>query len=121
MNLILTLPWPPHDLSPNARVHWAALAKAKKSYRYACAIEAKRQGATRLDTHGLDVHFIFYPPSRRRTDLDNCLSRMKSGVDGLVDVLGVDDSKWRISLAMAGEIGGMVKVQITEMEAQDAR
>ncbi len=98
MNLKLTLPWPPHDLSPNARVHWAALAKAKKSYRFACAIEATRQGARRIDAPSLDVHFTFYPPTRRRIDLDNCLSRIKSGIDGLVDVLGVDDSKWRPSL-----------------------
>ena len=33
--LTLTLPWPPKELSPNARQHWTKLAKAKKAYREA--------------------------------------------------------------------------------------
>ena len=29
----VVLGWPPTDLSPNARKHWAVVAKAKKQYR----------------------------------------------------------------------------------------
>ena len=36
----VTLPWPPSALSPNARQHWSALARAKKAYRAACAAHA---------------------------------------------------------------------------------
>lgn len=46
-------------------------------------------------------------------DLDNCLSRMKAGLDGLADVLGVDDSKWTLSLGFAPTVGGMVVVEIS--------
>ncbi len=43
--LTLTLPWPPKELSPNARQHWSKLAKTKKAYRDACAWTAKEQEA----------------------------------------------------------------------------
>ena len=37
---------------------------------------------------------------------------MKSGLDGLVDVLGVDDSRWKVSFEMAQEVGGFVRVEV---------
>ena len=33
-------------------------------------------------------------------------------MNGLCDVLGVDDSKWSLSIAKADEIGGMVRVEV---------
>lgn len=110
--LILTLPWPPADLSPNARGHWSKLARAKKAYRAACAWTAKEQGAKRIEAERLHVSLVFYPPSRRAFDLDNMLARMKSGLDGLADVLGVDDKHWSLSIARAETIGGMVRVEV---------
>lgn len=110
--LILTLPWPPADLSPNARQHWSKLARAKKAYRAACAWAAKEQGAKRIEAERLHVSLVFYPPSRRAFDLDNMLARMKSGLDGLADVLGVDDKHWSLSIARAETIGGMVRVEV---------
>lgn len=112
--MTLVMPWPTTELSPNARVHWAVLARAKKKYREECGWQARAQGAHRLSAERLDVTFTFYPPSRRRIDLDNCIARMKAGIDGIADVLGVDDSKWRMSFELAEQIGGMVKVTITE-------
>ncbi|WON88989.1 endonuclease [Delftia sp. UGAL515B_04] len=110
--LEITLPWPPKELSPNARIHWAQLAKAKKAYRAACAWSAKEQGARRLQADKLHLVLTFYAPSRRAFDLDNAVARMKSGLDGLADVLGVDDKHWSLSIARAEEIGGMVKVEV---------
>lgn len=112
MALILTLPWPPTALSPNQRLHWSKLAKAKKAYREACAWTAKEQGARRIEADKLHLSLTFYPPSRRAFDLDGLLSRMKSGLDGLADVLEVDDKHWSLSIAKADEIGGMVKVSV---------
>jgi crossover junction endodeoxyribonuclease RusA len=109
------MPWPPTTLSPNARVHWSKLAKAKKEYRNACAWTAISQGARRIDAAGLHVSLTFHPPSRRAIDLDNCLARFKSGIDGLVDVLQVDDSKWRLTIQKAEEVGGFVKVELLEV------
>ena len=45
----LILPWPPKELSPNFRAHWAKLARAKKAYRAACAWTAKEQGAQHIE------------------------------------------------------------------------
>ena len=111
--LTITLPWPPKELSPNARLHWSKLAKAKKAYRWVCALQAREQGARAIKTKKLHLSLTFYPPTRRAFDLDNSLARMKSGLDGLADVLGVDDKHWSLSIARSEEIGGMVKVVIT--------
>ena len=110
--LSITLPWPPKELSPNARLHWSKLAKAKKSYRYACAVQARAQGAKRIEADELHVSLMFYPPTRRAFDLDNALARMKSGLDGLADVLEVDDRNWKLIIDRADELGGMVKVEV---------
>jgi len=113
--MTLVMPWPSTDLSPNARVHWAVLARSKKAYREACGWQAKAQGARRLSAERLEVTFTFYPPTKRRIDLDNCIARMKAGIDGIADVVGVDDSKWRMSFEIAPHVGGMVKVTIQEI------
>ena len=39
--MILHLPWPPKELSPNARVHWAKKSKAAKAYRLQCGLMTK--------------------------------------------------------------------------------
>ena len=39
----VVLGWPPSDLSPNKRLHWAKLATAKKQYRQTCNKISKQQ------------------------------------------------------------------------------
>lgn len=112
--LTLTLPWPPKSLSPNARIHWAVLAKAKKSYRHACATVARHQGAKTMTADALHLTLTFHAPSRREYDLDNALARMKSGLDGLADVLGVDDKKWSLTIKKADQVGGFVRVEVSQ-------
>lgn len=115
--LTITLPWPPRALSPNARhAHWGSLARAKKLYRSACARLAREQGAARLQAEHLAVHLRFVPPDRRARDLDNLVASVKAGLDGLADVLGVDDSRWKLSSELpvaGGELGGFVRVGVT--------
>lgn len=67
-----------------------------------------------MSADALHVSITFYAPTRRAYDLDNALARMKSGLDGLADVLGVDDSKWTLTIRKAEEIGGFVRVEISE-------
>lgn len=110
----IVLPWPPSELSPNKRQHWAQLAKAKKLYRAACATQARMQGLDRMAAQRLHLSLTFYPPTRRAFDLDNLLARMKSGLDGLADVMGVDDSRWSLAIQKADRVGGYVEVTITE-------
>lgn len=109
--MILTMPWPPSGLSPNSRLHWAKTAKLKKQLRAAWWAQAKAQGATKLPDAPLNVSLTFYPPDRRARDMDNMLAACKAGLDGLADAIGVDDSKWTLTISKAEEIGGYVKVE----------
>ena len=108
----VTLPWPPSALSPNTRGHWSKLAKAKKQYREACAWTAKAHGLGKIEAEKVHVTLEFYPPDKRHRDLDNMLASAKALIDGLADVIGVDDSKWSLTIKKAETIGGMVKVSI---------
>lgn len=108
----IELPWPPKELSPNARLHWAKLAKAKKAYRAECAYLAIAQGIRKVEADKLHLSLTFFAPTRRAYDLDNALARMKAGLDGLADVLGVDDSRWSLSIARGDKTGGSVVVVI---------
>lgn len=110
MNIVL--PWPPKALSPNARQHWAALANAKRAYRRACAWQAAEQGVRHTPAEKIAMSLVFVPPDRRRRDWDNLIASMKAGLDGLADVLGVDDSRFRITSELAEGPGGFVRVGI---------
>jgi crossover junction endodeoxyribonuclease RusA len=103
-------------LSPNARVHWAKLASVKKTYRLACAWQAKEQGAklNRTDRPVL-LEMEFYKPNRRAMDRDNLLARMKAGLDGVCDALGIDDRIFSVvTIRVSDQIGGFVKVRLFE-------
>lgn len=108
----ILLPWPPTGLSPNARNHWAKLAKLKKAYREACTWQAIEQGAKSIQTDSLHLTLTFYPPTRRAYDLDNALARIKSGLDGLADVIKVDDKYWTLTIQKGQGIGGYVQIDI---------
>lgn len=108
----IMLPWPPTGLSPNARNHWAKTAKLKKQYREACAWQAKEQMLGPIQANSLHLTITFVPPTRRAYDLDNALARMKSGLDGLADVLKVDDKHWTLTIKKGEGIGGFVQVHI---------
>lgn len=114
MTFEITLPWPPARLSPNARLHWASLAKAKKAYREACAVQAMAQGVRKIAADKLHLTLTFFAPSRRAYDLDNALARMKSGLDGLADALGVDDKHWSLTIQKGEGVGGFVRVEVSQ-------
>ena len=118
----LTLPWPPPELSPNKRLHWAQLAKAKQKYRNECYLHAIAQNAKKITADRLEIGLEFVPPNRRKFDLDNLLARMKAGLDGLADVLGVDDSRWSISMerSCAPVPPGFVLVAVTPISPESA-
>jgi crossover junction endodeoxyribonuclease RusA len=113
------LPWPPKELSPNKRIHWAQKSKIAKQYRHACHMLTKQSGIA-VDWDG-DIHMAitFYPPDRRRRDDDNAIASFKAGRDGMADALGVDDKRFRTHPWIADEIGGYVKITISrEYEAK---
>jgi crossover junction endodeoxyribonuclease RusA len=97
--LTVTFPWPHKDLSPNARKHWRAVSKRKKAYRTGCAWEAQQafNEAGRPIMRGVVAKVTFHPPCARKRDLDNAIASIKAGLDGIADVIGVDDSQWGLS------------------------
>ena len=109
----VVLPWPSQALSPNARVHRMAKATAARKYRAACDWHAKAAGLGRLQADALHMTLTFCPPDHRRRDLDNMLAAFKPGLDGLSDVLGVDDSNWSLTLRRGDPVkGGAVVVEV---------
>ncbi|MEN3145715.1 endonuclease [Neorhizobium sp. IRAMC:178] len=114
MNAEFFLPWPDKKLSPNARVHWRTLARAKKQTKEFSYYRAMEAGLRKIAADTVAARYTFYPPSRRRFDLDNLIGRMKAGQDGIAMAIGVDDSKWTTTYKLAGPIekAGMVKVEL---------
>jgi crossover junction endodeoxyribonuclease RusA len=98
----LTLPFPKRELSPNTRISWQAkmvhVKEARESGKI-IAIEYKNthQGKN-WDLYELcDFHLFlkFYPPDRRRRDLDNLFAAEKAYLDGICIGIGIDDSQFR--------------------------
>lgn len=63
--VIVTLPWPPRILSPNARAHWAAKAMAAKGYKSACWFLCLQAKAQKLQAGTFSVVVTFCPPDQR--------------------------------------------------------
>lgn len=110
----ISLPWPPKELSPNSRNHWAVVARAKRIYRTECWALTKEvtKGLALIGNYKVPVEITFYPPSKRHYDLDNCLASMKAGLDGVADALQVNDHRFTLTVSMAEEVLGLVKVKI---------
>lgn len=95
------LPWPDRRLHPNARGHWSKRASAAKNSRRAAAWIAIGAGLSKLEGDAITATVTFHAPDNRRRDLDGMLSSCKSALDGLADVIGVDDSRWSLSIRKA--------------------
>lgn len=112
----IDLPWPPRELHPNARVHWSKRAKAAKQCRALGWGMTLTAGVRRNDPdipQALKVTAIFSPPDNRRRDVDGMLSSIKSYLDGISDIIGVDDSKWSIALRReAATKDGSVRIEL---------
>jgi crossover junction endodeoxyribonuclease RusA len=122
----ITLPWPAKELSPNARGHWAKMARFKKGAREHAHWVAKKEGwwtvgenyyidskTGHYEVSPLVITITFCPPDNRRRDLDNAIASFKSAQDGIADALGIDDSRWSVSYAWGDVVkGGRVVVEL---------
>ena len=97
---MVDLPWPHKDMSPNSRKHRLAVAPIRKKYRADCGwlCKAAKMDFSHMAEVGIHLRITFHPPDLRRRDLDNMLGSIKSGLDGVADVIGVDDSRWALTL-----------------------
>lgn len=112
---MIELPWPPKELSPNARIHWAKRSKIAAKYRADCHVLCRQAGFKAPEGKMLLI-LVFVPPDKRRRDDDNCLAAFKSGRDGLADALGIDDSRFVTQLQLSDETtkGGAVRARIEQ-------
>jgi crossover junction endodeoxyribonuclease RusA len=98
----ITLPWPPKELSPNARVHFQRKASFAKTYREYAYWTAKMDMALAKAVQGIEgevlVRIDFHPPDARKRDLDNMLASVKSGLDGMADAIEINDSRFALHL-----------------------
>jgi crossover junction endodeoxyribonuclease RusA len=93
--MTFTLPLPPRELSPNARVHWRRKATVTAAYRshakhvaWSVTPASQRPGWTEAR-----AEIVVYAPDRRRRDRDNLMASLKAAWDGLVDAgILADDS-----------------------------
>lgn len=105
------LPWPDRILHPNARPHHMAKARATKKARTNAGWLAIEAGLTVMQADALKASIIFSPPDNRQRDIDGMLSSIKAYLDGIRDVVGIDDSKWAIELCRGiPRKGGNVRV-----------
>lgn len=122
--ITIVLPWPPRDMHPNARVHWARKARGAKMCRQIGAGCTYVAGVRKNDPdipETIKATVWFYPPDNRRRDADGMLSSVKSYLDGIADVIGVDDSKWAIAIERGpSKPGGQVRVIIQEHQEMAA-
>lgn len=91
---MIELPWPPKELSPNARIHFHAKGRAVKAYREQAYWLTKAAGLLAPAEGGIALRFDFHPPDKRKRDLDNMLASIKAGVDGIADALEVNDQRF---------------------------
>ncbi len=97
MTLIVELPFPPKELNPNKRLHWAKKARIVKDYRWQCGIltRAVTQNRPVSDIRPLPITIVFHAPDKRHRDKDNMIAAFKAGADGVADTIGVDDADWK--------------------------
>jgi len=101
--------WP----QPERQKPLGKAGKAEKSLPRGLFWQAMEQGARPMQAAKLHLTLTFYPPTRRAYDLDNALARIKAGLDGLADVLKVDDKHWTLTIRKGETVGGFVEVEIT--------
>src|SRR3546814_1322668 len=71
LSVIVHLPWPPAALKPTgSHGHWSRKSSAAKKYRADCLVLAKAARLKPVDGP-MALRIEFYPPDKRRRDLDN--------------------------------------------------
>jgi crossover junction endodeoxyribonuclease RusA len=120
----ISFPWPPKELSPNGRGHWAKKAKDVRAYKTTCIalchvanLHLKKHD---LASNGLAIRvtYEFYPPSKRKYDKDNCIAQIKTLQDAIEAVIGIDDNHFVTThiLRPYDHAGGSVDVKIERAE-----
>lgn len=101
---MIEIPFPPPKLSPNSRCHWAQKARVFKTYKAQCHALLSQHRDTLRGRESFELRFL--PPDRHRRDLDNMVAASKAAIDALALVTGVDDSRFRLTIAKGEPVKG---------------
>ena len=82
-------------------------------YRTACWVATREQRVV-VPEGPLALTLCFCPPTKRRYDRDNLVARMKAGLDGVAEALGIDDQLFVVLAVKMGPVvaNGAVMIQI---------
>lgn len=95
-SLAVNIVWPAKILWPNGRGHWAVKAKAVKKARQWAQVAAREalqaQGWPTVVTQPIPIKLIVYAMYKGPLpDRDGCISACKSALDGIADIIGIND------------------------------
>lgn len=91
---MIVLPWPPSSLSGHAEGHWRTKATTTKLHREWARLATLAAGPISLpDSGDIPIRIRFVPPDRRG-DRTNFPNRLKAGLDGIAQALGVNDARF---------------------------
>lgn len=123
MTIVIDLPWPHKDLSPNGRKDRREVAGLRREQRVDAYIITKAAtGRSWVPPVEPELTLKFFPPDYRKRDIDNMLASMKSALDGIADAIGIDDSKWALTLRRGEPVkGGRVLIHIEAYQPDDYR
>jgi crossover junction endodeoxyribonuclease RusA len=110
----ITFPFPPKELLPNQRGHWAKHARVFKAYKESCMWMCKAAKIKTLPLGDIHLEITFVPPDYRPRDLDNMLASFKACQDAIAASIGIDDRFFTTTHRKAGKcLGGAVEVTIS--------
>lgn len=112
MTNTVTLPWPSRDLSPNGRVHYMRLHRAKKTAKNSAFVLAKEAGLSAPDDGPIPIHVTAYAKTKTKPDADNLLASMKAYLDGIALAMKVDDKRFQPTVEISDQTGGYVTVRV---------
>lgn len=117
---LITLSWPSRDLSPNGRVHYMRLHRAKKTAKMAAFVLTKAAYLSAPDDGLIYIHITAYPKTKTQPDADNFLASVKGHLDGIAQAMNVDDKRFRPTIEISEKTGGYFTVEILRGKSNDA-
>ena len=90
----LVFPYPPSELNPNKRLHWAQKVKLKNQQKDIGHCLASRYKDEFNDAKTIALSLVFYAESKRPFDLDNALASCKALIDGISKGLNFNDKNF---------------------------
>ena len=106
-----SIPYPPSELNPNKRLHWAQKIKLKnqqldsgfKAASDAMVFESIMPQSPFVPARDIPIHLTFHPSTKRAFDLDNALAASKSAIDGIAKAMYINDKQFNPVTLWRGE------------------